>query len=169
MGFRILHYVRSPEGALVEHEGDVDKCLDPECEWPRIESMVTASIGHLERTGSLISKSDGRMVVRVSSGTEYEADAVRRPDWGIYCPHGVQISEAVPAEHTCGNPDRRSDGFLPGYGMLNPVTCSGCFPEGRYVEPWPCAFMECSRASFEKSMREEEEAYYEEMRQSYYG
>lgn len=167
MGFRILHYVRSPEGVLIEHEGDVDKCSDPGCEWPRIGSMVTASIGHLERTGSLISKGDGRIVIRVSSGTEYEADSVRDPEWGAYCPHGLKISEAVPAEHTCGNLNKRSDGFLPGYGMLSPVACSGCFPEERYVEPWPCVFTKCSRASFEESMKEEEEAYYEEMRQSY--
>jgi hypothetical protein len=131
--------------------------------------MVTASMGHLERTGTLISKSDDRMIVRVASGTEYTADSVRRPEWGAYCPHGLKISEAVPAEHTCKSTGKRPDGFLPGYGMLNPVSCPGCFPEMRYVEPWPCAFTVCSRASFEEEMERQEEAYYEEMRQSYYG
>jgi hypothetical protein len=97
---------------------------------------------------------------------------IRRPDldkWGVYCPHGKKIVEAIPAEHTCGGKPQPIPRVGPFEAEPEREYCKACYPEGRKVLPWACEKTGCDEAAYDREMQEEIDRYYEEMRQSYYG
>lgn len=146
MSVRINHY--GPDGA---HEGCREDCVHPGCEWPRPGDLVSGRCGEVERVGELTDTSS-RSVIRVAGGTEYEATDLRKPDWGMYCTHGLKIIEEESAEHLCKNSD----------SPVAPVDCRACWPVGRKVSPWPCSESECTEEAFDKAEQEEMDARYEE-------
>jgi hypothetical protein len=109
--------------------------------------------------GELIHSPGALFVIRVSAGNEYAATDVREPDWGNYCPHGLKIVEAEPAEHLCEDPA----------SPRAPIDCRACYPAGRKILPWPCNESECTEEAFDRAERERIDEYYEEMRAIYYG
>lgn len=54
--------------------------------------------------------------------------------FGVWCPHGVRIMVADPAD-------------------------SSEYPECVYVEPWPCREQDCTQQGYEAGMQEEVAAY----------
>jgi hypothetical protein len=170
--FTVRHHRSNPDGTLEEHEGGIDQCSAPECQWPQLGVMVTA-MGATEMTGTVKERGDASVRVETASGEWYwrPLDRVRRPDWGVYCPHGTKLVEAIPAEHTCHLPKQPCEeaGSLWHLCIDHQEWCKACYPDGRKILPWPCTEEGCTEAAFDREQREMEEAYYEEMRQSYYG
>lgn len=160
---RQLHAVPLPGGGYAQHEGPIERCPHPECEWPQLRTLVTCTGPGI--TGKLVSKDGSKAVVETPDSTQRTVPvrALRKPDWGTYCVHGWKIVEAEPAEHTCqGEPQP-----LPRTGVFEsaPETgyCLGCYPTGRKVSPWPCANPECAEELFDEQQRREEDAYWEEL------
>jgi hypothetical protein len=172
-GFRQFYHSERPDGTSDQHEGSPDRCPAPECQWPRLKEMVTIESGGRDVTGSLLSKEGSVIEVKTADGALHRGfrETVRRPEWGVYCPHGAKLVEAVPAEHTCRipKPPCEKSGQLGHLCMDHQEWCRACYREGRKILPWPCKKDGCSEADFDREEREAEEAYYEEMRQSYYG
>lgn len=171
-GVRILHYAYQSDESLKPHEGPIEKCPAPECQWPQIGCMLTVrSQGHLV-TGTLLTKTGGHVQVRTTAGGLYTAslEDAQRPEWGVYCAHGEKIVEAVPAEHTCQTPQPDCDlsGELGHLCVDHKAWCRACYPDGRKILPWACSEEGCTEADFDREQQEEEEAYYEEMRRAYY-
>lgn len=137
----------------VSHKGKREDCSHPDCAWPREGDWVTAVSGGRERTGELIEYISWPFLLRTSSDDEFEIDpdSVRKPNWGTYCPHGVKVVEAIPAEHTCdGKAGALSDGTY----------CKACHPDGRKVQPWPCREDGCTEDAFDRAEQEEIDEYY---------
>lgn len=114
-----------------------------------------------ERTGKLVDFN----VIQTSPGNEYPIirSTMRKPDWGTYCPHGLKVVERVPTEHSC-----QSRESLPGataWDWDEPVPCTGCYPDGQIVEPWPCDAPDCTRERFDLAMEAEVEEYWESISQ----
>lgn len=154
------HFIRRSDDSLAEHEGDRGNCNASECEWPWIGATVTTLIeGGAEFTGMVTERSDDavHLCTRVKCYIRPVAE-VWHPEWGMYCPHGMKIVEMVPAEHTC----------TPGPPPLFD-SCKVCYPDGQKVQPWPCGEADCTEADFDREIWEQEEAYHEDMRQSYDG
>lgn len=171
-GIRILHHVDTPDGGSVAHEGDIDKCPAPECQWPRLRGMVTVTSGGLRITGILTAKEGNSAVVMTADDVVHRGPivTVTRPEWGVYCPHGIKVVEAEPAEHNCEDPwppcDKRDElGHLCG----DHHWCHACYPTGRKILPWPCDRPGCTEANFDREQQEMEEQYLEEMRRDAYG
>ncbi len=64
--------------------------------------------------------------------------------WGTWCPHGIRIVEPDP-----DSPDIH-------------------YPNGRVVDPWPCADG-CTREAFEAEQQAEYAAYHEGLMAEYWG
>lgn len=159
--FTQKHFTRRPDGSLVEHEGDRSGCAASECEWPWLGAMVTTLTEEgAEVTGLVKERSDDAVRLATGVGEDYIRPVAKvwHPEWGMYCPHGTKIVEAVPAEHTC------TPGPPPPFDF-----CKVCYPDGRKVQPWPCGEANCTEADFDRQGQEQIDAYYEEMHQSYYG
>jgi hypothetical protein len=60
------------------------------------------------------------------------------------------LIEPVQVEHICETGGR---------------DCPGCYPEGRFVDPWPCGT--CTREDLEAEQKRMEEEYWEEMWNEY--
>lgn len=172
-GMGTAHYVRRSGDLLDRHDGPVEKCRDPGCEWPRIGGMVTITSGGRQVTGSLALKEGGAVEVDTADGKKHRGPKVtaRRPEWGTYCPHGTKLVEAVPAEHTCEESPppcalARDLGHL---CVDHRGWCKACYPDGRKILPWPCPEDGCTEADFDREQCEAEEAYHEEMRREAYG
>ncbi len=172
-GIKMYHHTEKPNGASDQHEGDVEKCRAPECQWPRLRGLVTVRSDGRDVTGTLNRKDGRRLEVGTQDGKVHRAFLVtaRRPEWGVYCPHGTKLIEAEPAEHTCElpKPPCERSGELGHLCIDHQEWCKACYPDGRKILPWPCAEENCTEAAFDRERQEEEEAYYEEMCQSYYG
>jgi hypothetical protein len=133
--------------------------------------MVTA-LDEVEITGEVKERTDASVRLGTVAGERYwrPLDKVRPPDRGMYCRHGLKIVETVPAEHTCQLPTPPCDmPDEPGHRCEDHRWCKACYPDERKVQPWPCELPGCTEADFDRERQEEEEAYYEDMRQSYYG
>lgn len=172
-GMGVAHYLCRQGDQLDRHEGPSDKCPVPECAWPRVGGMVTITPGGRQVTGSLTLKRGNAVEVETPDGKKHKGPRVtaRRPEWGVYCPHGTKLVEAEPAEHTCDLP-RLPCELSDELGHLcvdHQEWCKACYPDGRKILPWPCLEESCTESDFDREQQEAEEAYYEEMRQSYYG
>lgn len=171
-GMGTAHYVRRSGDQLDRHEGPVEKCGDPGCEWPRIGGMVTVTSKGRQVTGSLLTKGDDRVQVKTPDGKIHPAPmvTVRKVEWGVYCPHGTKLIESEKAEHTCHLPKESCEhsGDLGHLCIDHQPWCRGCYPDGRKIHPWPCGEEGCTEADFDREQQEAEEAHYEELRQSYY-
>lgn len=171
-GILIRHHVDGPDGELVPHEGDIDACVAPECQWPRLRGMVTLISGGRPVTGSLVAKNGNTAEVTTADGALHRGllATVTRPEWGVYCPHGTKLVEREPAEHVCKDPWPPCDlrGQL-GHLCGDHHWCRACYPTGRKISPWPCGEDGCTEADFDREQQEMEEAYYEEMRREAYG
>jgi hypothetical protein len=174
-GVQQYHDADGPDGEIVLHAGDVEKCPERQCRWPRLREMVTVTSGGRQVTGTLAARegSDGRgLVVHTADGMVHHAPLVtaQRPEWGVYCPHGVKLIEAEPAEHTCHLPPPPCDmPDEPGHLCADHRWCKACYPDGRKVSPWPCTEEGCTEADFDRERQEQIDAYHEEMSRSYYG
>jgi hypothetical protein len=147
----------------VSHKGRREDCTYPDCEWPRQDDWVSAISRGVERTGELVDFH----IIRTSAGNEYGIlkSTIRRPDWGMYCRHGLKIVEAVPAEHTLQEPRPlctlgQDDPF---HECAEPRYCPACHPVGRKVSPWPCQEDGCTEADFDRAQEQEIEEYYESL------
>jgi len=172
-GMGTAHYLRREDASLERHEGPVEACAAPQCEWPRVGGMVTVISRGRKVTGSLVRKVGNVVAVKTADGKLHRGARVgaTRPEWGVYCAHGTKIVEAVPAEHTCHLPDPPCDlaGTLGHLCIDHKKYCPVCYPDGRKVRPWPCQEEGCSEADFDREQREMEEQYYEELRREAYG
>ena len=171
LGIRQFHDA-DENGAIVMHEGDVEKCPQPQCQWPRLRGMVTVPDGERERTGTVVHRDDETVRIETASGGVHECalSAARRPEWGVYCPHGIKLIEAEPVEHTCQLPPPPCDmPDVPGHICADHRWCKACYPDGRKILPWPCEEEGCTEADFDREQQEQIDAYHEEMNQSYYG
>lgn len=173
-GVKIYHHTEKLDGSSDQHEGDIETCGAPECAWPRLRGMVTMKSGGRWVTGSVTAKGAQSITVRTSDGKSHSGPLVtaNRPEWGVYCPHGTQVVEREEAAHTCDHPCGETAcemySWCPAWQAARDG-CRGCWPVGRKIQPWPCEEQDCSEADFDRAQQEEEEAYWEEMRQSYYG
>ena len=169
---KVYHHTEKPDGTVGQHEGPVGKCPAPECQWPRLGEMLTIPSGSTDRTGKLVRKGAYAVEIETADGKTYRNDirSARKPEWGVYCPHGIKLVEAVPAEHTCHLPKVKCErSGEPGHLCIDHNQCSGCYPDGRKIRPWPCSEDGCTEADFDREQQEAEEAYYDELWQSYYG
>lgn len=122
---------------------------------------VTAMSGGVERTGMLVDFH----IIQTSAHNEHAiaTSTIRRPDWGMYCRHGLKIIEAEPAEHTCQQP--RPSCALgvddPFHVCPEPEHCPACYPTGRKVQPWPCHEDGCTEADFDRQQELEIEEYWD--------
>lgn len=173
-GVKVYHHTEQPDGTSVQHQGDIEKCKAEVCRWPRLAGLVTVKSGGRWITGSVTRKDGQTITVLTQDDREHTAPLVtaNRPNWGVYCPHGVQIVEKEEAAHTCDHPcgDTSCEmGSWCTFWQNARDQCRGCWPIGQKIQPWPCEEPGCTEAAFDREQQEEEEAYYEEMRQSYYG
>lgn len=172
-GMGTAHYLGGRGGSLDRHEGPVERCRDPRCEWPRIGGMITVTSGGRQVTGELTLKEGGSVEVKTPDGRIHPAPRVtaRKVEWGVYCPHGTKLIESEGAEHICHLPKEPCDrsGELGHLCIDHQPWCRACYPHGRKIRPWPCTEEGCTEADFDREQREMEEAYHEEMRQSLYG
>jgi hypothetical protein len=119
--------------------------------------------GSVERTGKLVDFH----IVQTSPGNGYvvATSTIRRPDWGMYCRHGLKIVEAEPAEHTFQ--DLRPLCTLGrtdwSHQCSEPRHCPACHPVGRKVQPWPCQEDGCTEEDFERGQQAEIDEYYESL------
>lgn len=141
--------------------------------WPQVGCMLTVRSQGRSVTGVLRARADRQLQVETWSGDLYVAPLItaQRVEWGVYCPHGTKIVEAEDAEHTC-----EAAGPLLTIDEDDPICipprrdpCLACYPTGRKILPWACEEEDCTEAGFDREQQEEEEAYYEELRHSYYG
>jgi hypothetical protein len=137
--------------------------LDPNREWPRQGDLVTAKSGSVERTGKLVDFH----IIQTSPGNEYAItiSTIRKPDWGMYCRHGLKIVEAEPAEHTLQGPRPLCTLGIGDWShrCAESRYCPACYPTGRKVQPWPCQEDGCTEADFEREQQVEIEEYYESL------
>lgn len=167
-GFTEEHSVR---GLQDVHEGSVEDCSASECQWPQAGIRVLWPV-------------DGRMLLCEMMERDEKVAEVKLPDggksvgprrwateveWGEYCPHGVKIIEAVPAEHICKEPKPSCDrtGELGHLCIDHWPVCLGCYPDGRKILPWACNKGECSEASYDAGQRAAEEEYYATQREEF--
>lgn len=168
--FNHKHYVNGPDDSLIAHEGGRDACAAPGCDWPWIGAMVTA-LDEVEITGEVKERTDASVRLETVAGEWYwrPLDKVRPPDRGMYCRHGLKIVETVPAEHTCGGEPKPLPRVGPFESAPGREYCKACYPDERKVQPWPCELPGCTEADVDREEQEQIDAYYEEMRQAYYG
>lgn len=155
------HYGPDSVGG-VAHKGLREDCPYPGCEWPR-EGDQAIGTNVVEWLGEIVDLSGFMPIIRTPDGAERTVIDLRKPDWGMYCPHGRKVMEATPAEHACQPPRHpcnlgKDDLF---HTCPEVENCPACYPVGRIVEPWPCGIEGCTRERFEGNLEEETKEYFD--------
>lgn len=164
------HSFQKADGTHGLHKGKLEDCPAPECRWPQLGTLVT--IPHLggERTGKLVWRGTFAVKVKTYDDVVRVADirGARKPDWGLYCRHGLKMIEAIPAEHKEGCQEPRPLCTLgqddPFHECPEPEPCPACYPTGRKVRPWPCREDGCTEADHDREEQAAMDAHYEELR-----
>lgn len=169
-GFSEQHGAGSLKDA---HEGSIENCSAPECQWPQEGIYVLWPVDGRRTICSIIDRDDKVARVKLADGSERigPRDWAREIEWGSYCPHGIQVTEAVPAEHTCKDPKPPCD-LTDKLGHLcidHQPACPACYPGEQKILPWPCPVSDCTEAEFDRGQREMENEYYKSMWDEYYG
>lgn len=161
-GFTEQH---GPAGSREAHEGGIEDCAAPECQWPQAGIHVLWPVDGRMLLCKMIERDDLIAMVELPSGEERRGPRrwARKVEWGQYCSHGIKIIEATPAEHICKEA-KVPCGHADELGHLcidHWPTCHACYPVGRKILPWACDKEECSEASFDEAEQAAEDEYYE--------
>lgn len=144
-----------------------------------VEDCPASSCGRLKAGARVLFPVDGRKLLCKVLGTDSKEVRVEAPggsiwggslhwaespEWGQYCPHGVQVIEAIPAEHDCQPPKPPCpEGKDPWHECPEVPACPACYPTGRKILPWACAEEGCSEADFDRVQQEEVDDYHQSL------
>lgn len=163
-GFTEEHGVK---GLQDVHEGSVEACSAPECQWPQAGIRVLWPVDGRMLLCEMMERDEKIATVKLPDGGESVGPRrwAAEVEWGEYCPHGIKIVEKILAEHTCKDPvppcDKTNE--LGHLCIDHRPWCKACYPDGRKTLPWACD-KGCSESDYDYSQRQQEEEYYEELR-----